>query len=358
MSQKYAKDQPAGFTNRIERVAIVGVSSSWPVHRSHARILTMRTQAGGQVGGHLAKALVKTGKHVITAITRKSSTNKMPEGVKAAPVDYDDESTLVEALRGQQFLIITMKSFAPKDSQSKLISAAAKAGVPWVMPNAYSPDIVGDAAAEETLVAPIVNAAIRAVEEAGVSSWVALICSYWYQWSFALKPDWFGFDLVEKKVTFFDDGKTLINTSTWEQCGRAVAGFLSLKELPEDEHDTEPSMSGWRNKPLYISSFLVSQRDILDSLHRVMGTSDADWEIEHEKSVDRYQRALGLMKDGYPMGWAMAMYVRTFYPGGHGNFEKRHGLANEVLGLPVEDLDEQTKIGVDMKLGGYKSYFD
>ena len=29
MAQEYAKDQPAGFTNRIERVAIVGVS---PTH--------------------------------------------------------------------------------------------------------------------------------------------------------------------------------------------------------------------------------------------------------------------------------------------------------------------------------------
>jgi hypothetical protein len=26
MAQKYAKDQPTGFTNRIEKVAIVGVS--------------------------------------------------------------------------------------------------------------------------------------------------------------------------------------------------------------------------------------------------------------------------------------------------------------------------------------------
>jgi hypothetical protein len=26
MTQKYAKDQPAGFTNRVEKVAIVGVS--------------------------------------------------------------------------------------------------------------------------------------------------------------------------------------------------------------------------------------------------------------------------------------------------------------------------------------------
>lgn len=28
MSPKYAKDQPAGFTNRIEKVAIVGVSTT------------------------------------------------------------------------------------------------------------------------------------------------------------------------------------------------------------------------------------------------------------------------------------------------------------------------------------------
>lgn len=28
MSPKYAKDRPAGFTNRIEKVAIVGVSAS------------------------------------------------------------------------------------------------------------------------------------------------------------------------------------------------------------------------------------------------------------------------------------------------------------------------------------------
>jgi hypothetical protein len=30
MTQKYAKDRPAGFTNRIERVAIVGVRLSHP----------------------------------------------------------------------------------------------------------------------------------------------------------------------------------------------------------------------------------------------------------------------------------------------------------------------------------------
>jgi hypothetical protein len=32
MSQKYAKDQPEGFVNRIERVAIIGVSNTFVYH--------------------------------------------------------------------------------------------------------------------------------------------------------------------------------------------------------------------------------------------------------------------------------------------------------------------------------------
>ena len=51
-------------------------------------------------------------------------------------INYEEESTIVDALKGQQFLIITMAVTAPADTESKLIWAAAKAGVPYVMPNA------------------------------------------------------------------------------------------------------------------------------------------------------------------------------------------------------------------------------
>lgn len=52
------------------------------------------------------------------------------------PINYDDEAAIVDALKGQQFLIITMAVTAPADTELKLIRAAAKAGVPYVMPNA------------------------------------------------------------------------------------------------------------------------------------------------------------------------------------------------------------------------------
>lgn len=62
---KYAKDQQPGFTNRIERVAIVG--------------------AGGSVGKYIAQELLKTGKHTVTALTRTTSMTKLPEGLSRLP---------------------------------------------------------------------------------------------------------------------------------------------------------------------------------------------------------------------------------------------------------------------------------
>ncbi|KAM0263552.1 hypothetical protein ACHAQJ_001171 [Trichoderma viride] len=332
MSIKYAKDQPAGFTNRIENVAIVG--------------------AGGQVGKHIAEELLKTGKHNVSAITRVGSNSKVPKGVKVVEVDYDDEQTLVNGLKGQQFLFISLAVTAPIDTQDKLVAAAAKAGVQWIMPNSYGTDFANKPLLKGILTAERTEAGVAAVEKAGIS-WVFMSCNFWYEYSLSMGDAWYGFDIPNKKVTFYDDGKTLINTSTWRQCGRAAAQLLSLKELPDDENDQSPTLSQWRNKILYISSFLVSQRDMLDSLNRVLDATESDWKIEYEPTDVRYKRGLDIMKSGNVVGFGMAMYSRAFYPNGDGNYEAKYGLANEVLGLPKEDIDEATKLAVEMAEAGF-----
>ncbi|KAL7783889.1 hypothetical protein V8C37DRAFT_396629 [Trichoderma ceciliae] len=332
MSIKYAKDQPAGFANRIETVAIVG--------------------AGGQVGRHIAEELLKTGKHTVTAITRVGSDSDLPKGVKVVQVDYDDEQTLVNGLKGQQFLFISLALAAPKDTQAKLISAAAKAGVPWIMPNSYGTDFTNKPLITDIMSAPGAEAGVGAVEKAGLS-WIYMSCNFWYEYSLSIGDAWYGFDIANRKVTLYDDGKTRINTSTWRQCGRAAAQLLSLKELPDDENDQSPTISQWRNKVLYISSFLASQREMLDSLNQVLGTTDGDWQIEHEPTDVRYKRGLEIFKTGNIIGFVMAMYSRTFYPNGDGNYEAKYGLANKVLGLPEEDFDDATKLAVEMAEAGF-----
>jgi uncharacterized protein YbjT (DUF2867 family) len=82
----------------------------------------------------MTKELLATGKHTVTAITRPDSKSQLPEGVKIAKVDYENPQTIVEALKGQDALIITLSVFAHAE-QDKLIEAAADAGVPWVIPN-------------------------------------------------------------------------------------------------------------------------------------------------------------------------------------------------------------------------------
>ena len=131
------------------------------------------------MGGHFASALLKTGKHTITAITREGSSSKVPEGVKVAHVSYDDEASLVAALQGQQFLIITLAAQGPPDTHTKLVSAAAKAGVPYVMPNNYGFDIANKKMIEENVYGPGPIQRIEEIEAAGVSAWVNMVCSFW-----------------------------------------------------------------------------------------------------------------------------------------------------------------------------------
>ncbi|KAF6812437.1 isoflavone reductase family protein [Colletotrichum sojae] len=329
---KYARDQPTGFVNRIEKVAIVG--------------------ATGTMGKYVTHELLKGGKHVITAITRHNSDSKLPEGVIAAKVDYDDEDSIVEALRGQQYLIITLYSRAPSDIQLKLVTAAAKAGVPYVMPNAWGPDPNNETLMSEALLGHAFQEAVKEIEQLGVSDWIIMSCGFWYEFSLAGSPDRYGFDMKNRSLTFFDDGQVKINTSTWSQCGRGLAAFLSLKLLPDDEHDVTPNIQNWANDTFYISSFLVSQRDMFESVKRVTGTEDSDWTIKHENSQDRWKAGHETLRSGDRAGFSRLMYTRIFYPNGDGDVEHKYGLANAALKLPNEDLDAASKEGVRMCLSG------
>jgi hypothetical protein len=285
-------------------------------------------------------------------LTREGSKNEVPFGVKVAAVNYNDESSVITALKGQQFLIITLPSTAPPDTHSKIVQAAAKAGVSRIMPNIFGIDDSNEALVSENPLSVDIKGITSDIEAVGLS-YTYLICSLWYEFSLAMGPLWFGFDFANKKLILYDDGTTKVNLTTWEQCGRAVAALLSLKELPEDANDASLTVDSWRNKPLVISSFLVSQLDMFESWKRITGDKDSDWAIENIPSTERYEQGLVAMKNAQDpmsghMGAAMASFVRIFYPNGGGDYETTRGLDNDRLGLPKEDLDKSTAVAKQM----------
>lgn len=260
-------------------------------------------------------------------------------------MNYDDEESLINALKGQQFLVITLGARAPEDLHPKITAAAGKAGVPYIMPNAYGGPL------DPNTTDDFGKATLKRVNDTknGVSSWIALPCGFWYEWSLATGEEWFGFTIKERKVTFFDDGKKTLSVSTWDQCGRALAALLSLPES-----GASPSVADYVNGQVLIYSFRVSQRDMLDSLHRVLGTTDADWEITHEAVEKRIADGAAELAQGNFKGFAKILYGRAFLAGNEdADFAASKPTANEVLGLPKEDLDEATKRTVEMVEGGW-----
>ncbi|KAL8740030.1 MAG: hypothetical protein Q9190_007221 [Brigantiaea leucoxantha] len=269
MAGQYSKHQPQPFSNRIQKVAIVG--------------------AGGHVRKRLAEAHFRTGRHVVTAITRTSSTSKLSKGIQVAKVDYsgDGDAALVKALRGQQALIITISVTPPRDTVSKLVRAAARADVTYVLPNWFGHDAANDKLCEDSLLSHSRDAIYAEIKNLGVSSHLLLNCSFWYEFSLGSGPDRYSFDFTKRSFVWFDDGNVPINTSTWPRCGRAVASILSLKEIPDDETDQSPTLSQFRNGTIYISNFRLNQRDMFDSVKRITGTTDADWTITCESAGQR-----------------------------------------------------------------------
>lgn len=347
MSKKYAINQPEGFQNFIKNVAIIGVSHPTPI----TFISLISHQGGGQVGKHVFVALLAKNTFNITAIQRPNSISILPKDIKVIKAEYggdSDDSQLIEALRGLQVLITTMAVTASRDTTLRVSRAAAAAGVSFIQPNWYGHDDANDGLCEDSLLAPTREAIKAEFESFADTACLFLVSRFWYEFSLAGGPDRLGFDFKNRSLVWFDDGNVKINTSTWPQSGRALANALSLKVLPEDEEDTEPTLLQFGNKSIYMSSFLVSQREMFESVKRVTGTVDADWTISHESAKQRWEDGMAEVKKGNFGAFTKMLYARMFFDNGDGDFESRRGTDNELLGLPVEDLDEMTRIAVRM----------
>ena len=181
---------------------------------SHIRNVAI-VGAAGNSGSYMTAELLKTGNHNITAISRIDSESKFPEGVKVARVDYGSPKSLVDALQGQDALVITLSVFA-HDQQKALIEAAGEAGVKWILPNEFGFDTGNPAVVRDIAPAKDQVEARKLITDLGKSAFIGVVTGFWYEWSMAI-PSAYGIDLNKKEAVLFDEGETKISTSTWPQ---------------------------------------------------------------------------------------------------------------------------------------------
>jgi hypothetical protein len=87
----------------------------------------LRSQASGNVGKPILKALLDAGQFELTVLSRKESNATFPTGAKVVKTDFSADS-LADLFRGQDVVISAVTTQAV-DEQIKFIDAALKAGV-------------------------------------------------------------------------------------------------------------------------------------------------------------------------------------------------------------------------------------
>ena len=137
-------------------------------------------QGTGQVGTHILNALLDSSRFTVTAITRSDSSATFPRSVKVAKGNYEDEDFFVKALGGQDALIIAISFMAPPELQNRLIAAAAKACVPWVLPNEFGSDNAHPIMSDIPTNGPKKQYRDE-IEKLGKSSWIGIVNNPWYE---------------------------------------------------------------------------------------------------------------------------------------------------------------------------------
>ncbi|KAK3389214.1 hypothetical protein B0H63DRAFT_463185 [Podospora didyma] len=290
--------------------------------------------AGGGVGSWILSAALDLG-HTVSVITRPDSdTSKLPSGVTAIHrASYDDVEAITPLLVGQDVLVLAI-GFMAVQLQKHIIQAAAAAGVPWIVPTEYtSQSELSDRIKHFNPVFGLKDVFRKQIEELGVSSWIGVVNNPWTEFSLRMGSGAFGIDVLAKKATLYNGGRTKFNTTTFPRVGRSLAAVLALP-------DAELARRGYKNNVVYFSSFLVNQRDLLESVLKATGESESEWTIEDVGAEETVNEAAKQPFD------TRLLYATVAREGFGGNYQDKV-VINKEFGFEQEDLDAVVKSVVD-----------
>lgn len=245
---------------------------------------------------------------------------------------------MLSTLQGQDVLILCLSFTVPIASQHHFIDLASRAGIKYIIPTEFGSDTNNAAI---TAAVPMMAAkkpvreyveSVRKKTGTGLK-WIGVVNNPWTDYSLA--HGMFGIDVRERRATLFvDEGVHVpFRTTTLAQAGRAVAALMALPASKLEKYE---------NKLVYVSSFKVSGRELLEAVQRATGTDDGDWTVEVKTVQERREKGLRELEAGNPMGMVELLYAATMTRGLGDEYPGRKTM-NEELDLPEESLDEWMK---------------
>lgn len=214
--------------------------------------------AGGNIGTPVLNALVSSNKFDLTVVARKQSNVQVPSSVKLVKVDYDNHSELVDALRGQEAIVITLGDLSTLEKNSKaIIDAAIEAGVKRVIPSDFGNDLGREPGSTRPVFSAKLNVIKYLVEHETQIEHTEIATGPFFDWGLRVK--FIGFDIPGRKAKIYGDGTRKINTTTLDSIAQSVVGVLS-------------NPAPFKNKYVRVHDFYVSQNEIKAALESVTGS--------------------------------------------------------------------------------------
>lgn len=127
-----------------------------------------------------------------------------------------------------------------------------------------------------------------------------------------------------RKFEIWDSGTSTFSMSTRTTIADAVA-----RTLLHPQHTL--------NRYIYVSTFQTNQLDLLAAIKKVSGGDD--WDLTYVNSTDKIDQGKKDLEEGKPFMGLMNIVCGFAFSGRFGaDFAKSGKLANEMLGIPLEDV--------------------
>ncbi|KIW16070.1 hypothetical protein PV08_06121 [Exophiala spinifera] len=229
----------------------------------------------------------------LTLITRGISTRKPRSDVRTVVVDFEDvseNSTLVQALQGQDVLISTLNSAVAVKLEPRLVQAAIQAGVKRFMPSEYTFDITHSAArslGDGNLIGERVSWAdgLSRIASEGHITYTTLITGGFLDWG--LRGGMLGFDLAQQEAVLYEKGEHKATGCTVGFVANAIVASLLL---PDAET---------RNKRIYVAEVEYTGQEVLEVFQHVTGKT---WKVTEVSVASTLEEGHQLLAQGNRRG--------------------------------------------------------
>lgn len=137
------------------------------------------------------------------------------------------------------------------------------------------------------------------------------------------------FDIANRTATIWDGGHKSFTLINEKSLGQSV---VSVLQNPEQT----------KNKYLYVASVETTQREILAALEKATATK---WTVQETTTETQLSEAAKKLTGGDFEGAFILVRATVFgnSPGLNANYVKDTELANDILGLKLESVEETVK---------------